>query len=93
MYLASAYPNSALSVLALMLLAFVMAGCLALWLGLVFLADRKSTEQEAREADSYLAVVAQPPATEDGQSGTGAGPADSWPGDSRPAGSQQGAAA
>jgi hypothetical protein len=71
MYFASAYPNSALSTLALMLLALVVAGSLGLWLGLVFLADRKSTAQAAREADSYLVVVAQPPAAEDGQSGTG----------------------
>jgi hypothetical protein len=71
MYLANAYPNSALSAAALMVLGFVMVGALALWLGLVFLADRKSTAKEARQADSYLAVVAQPPEAEDGHSEAG----------------------
>jgi hypothetical protein len=84
MYLASAYPNSVVSAGALILLSFVMAGCLALWLGLVFLADRKSTPKQAREADSYLAVVARPPAAEDGQSEAG---------NSRPSASEQRAVA
>jgi hypothetical protein len=49
MFVASAYPNSALSALSLMVIAFVMVGTLAIWLGLVFLADR---EPRRRTADS-----------------------------------------
>jgi hypothetical protein len=41
MYLASAYPNSALSALTMMIVGLVVAASLALWLGLVYLADRK----------------------------------------------------
>ena len=41
MYLASAYPNSALSALTMMVTGLVVAASLALWLGLVFLADRE----------------------------------------------------
>jgi hypothetical protein len=41
MYIASAYPNSALSALTMMVIGLVMAGSLAAWLGLVFLADRQ----------------------------------------------------
>jgi len=41
MYIASAYPNSALSALTMMVIGLVMAGALAAWLGLVFLADRQ----------------------------------------------------
>ena len=41
MYLASAYPNSALSALTMMAIGLVVAASLALWLGLVFLADRE----------------------------------------------------
>jgi hypothetical protein len=63
MNFASAYPNSAVSPLVMMAIGFVVVGALALWLGLVFLADRKSSEREAREADSYLVVVASPDQT------------------------------
>jgi len=45
MFLASAYPNSALSALTLMVIGFVMFAALAAWLGLVFLADRVPREQ------------------------------------------------
>ena len=41
MYIASAYPNSVLSALTMMVIGLVMAGSLAAWLGLVFLADRQ----------------------------------------------------
>jgi hypothetical protein len=41
MYIASAYPNSDLSALALVIVALVVAGSLAAWLGLVFLAARR----------------------------------------------------
>ena len=41
MYIASAYLNSALSALTMMVIGLVMAGALALCLGLVFLADRE----------------------------------------------------
>ena len=80
MFLASAYPNSALSAGQLTLIALVMAGVLALWLGLVFLADRKSREPDAQESGGYRAVVGEPHqadvvaqfgATEDDHSGNG----------------------
>ena len=41
MDIASAYPNSALTALTMMVIGLVMAGSLAAWLGLVFLADRQ----------------------------------------------------
>jgi hypothetical protein len=41
MYIASAYPNSALGAPTMVLIALVVAGSLAAWLGLVFLADRQ----------------------------------------------------
>ncbi len=41
MFFASAYPNSALSALTMMVIGLVVAGALALWLGLIFLADRE----------------------------------------------------
>ena len=41
MYLASAYPNSALSALTMMIIGLVVAASLAVWLGLVYLADRE----------------------------------------------------
>jgi hypothetical protein len=41
MFLASAYPDSALSALTMMTIGLVVAASLALWLGLVFLADRE----------------------------------------------------
>jgi hypothetical protein len=41
MYLASAYPNSALSALTMMVIGLIVAASLAVWLGLVFLADRE----------------------------------------------------
>jgi hypothetical protein len=45
MVIASAYPNSALSGLTMVVIALVMAGSLAAWLGLVFLADaHRATE-------------------------------------------------
>jgi hypothetical protein len=52
-YIASAYPNSALSALTMMVIGLVMAGSLAAWLGLVFLADRqprKGTDGLSRES-------------------------------------------
>jgi hypothetical protein len=57
MYLASAYPNSALSAGLVTVIALVTAGTLAVWLGLVFLADRSSREKGAPQADSHLAVA------------------------------------
>jgi hypothetical protein len=47
MYIASAYPNSALSALTMMVIGLVMAGSLAAWLGLVFLADRQPHAKSA----------------------------------------------
>jgi hypothetical protein len=48
MFIASAYPNSALSALTMMVIGLVVAGALALWLGLVFLADREPRKPKRR---------------------------------------------
>jgi hypothetical protein len=45
--IASAYPNSALSPLTMTVIALVVAGTLAVWLGLVFLADREPRKPTA----------------------------------------------
>lgn len=50
MFLASAYPNTALSALTLMVIGFVVAASLAAWLGLVFLADRAPRERRVTVA-------------------------------------------
>ncbi len=76
MYFASAYPNSALSAGALTAIALVAAVSLALWLVLVFLAERNN-QKKARQAHSHLAAVAQSDeATEDQTSEAGTAPAD-----------------
>jgi hypothetical protein len=67
MYLASAYPNSALSAGALTVLALVMALSLALWLILVFRAD-KDTARDAQGAKRRLDVAALTKTAEDKQS-------------------------
>jgi hypothetical protein len=77
MYLASAYPNSALSAGLMTIIALVMAGALAIWLGLVFLADRTSRRDATPQAGSDLAVVTHPDgAAEDDQNGACPAPAD-----------------
>jgi len=51
--IASAYPNSALSALSMMVIGLVMAGALAACIGLVFLADRQPqtpTAESSRES-------------------------------------------
>jgi hypothetical protein len=71
MVLASAYPESAISVLAMMAIAFVMAACLALWIGMVFIADRSPRKSKAHQKllHGYTTVVAAPGKTaEDGHS-------------------------
>lgn len=50
MYLASAYPNSALSLGSMMAIAFVAVATLACWLILVFVAAREPGEQRGRQA-------------------------------------------
>jgi hypothetical protein len=59
-FLASAYPNSALSALTMMVIGFVVAGALALWLALVFLAGRKPIGQRERQSHGYIVTVASP---------------------------------
>ena len=78
MFLASAYPNSALSAGQLTLIALVMAGVLALWLGLVFLADRNTQRDIARRAGGHLAVMTQLDAAAQDEH-SGAGPAEAGP--------------
>jgi len=76
MYIASAYPNSALSAGALAAIALVSACSLAIWLILVFLAER-SSGKDTRQPDTRAATLARPrkPA-EDEHSETGPTPAD-----------------
>lgn len=75
MSFASAYPDSALSAGLLVLIALVMVGALAIWLGLVFLADRGPRMDSGRAA-TRLPVMAQPDkAAEDEHSGAGPAPA------------------
>jgi hypothetical protein len=58
MNLASAYPNSDLSVLSMTVIAVVMVCTLAAWLGLVFLADRQPRGQRT-QAGQVKAEAAQ----------------------------------
>jgi hypothetical protein len=75
MYFASAYPDSALSAGMLVLIALVVLATLALWLGLVFLADRPPKKDSGQPA-SRLPAMAQPDeAAEDEHSGAGPAPA------------------
>jgi hypothetical protein len=60
MDLASAYPNSAISAGAMLAIALVTAGSLAIWLVMVFLADRKTTDVSARRAPQPVAAAAGP---------------------------------
>ena len=59
-------------------IALVMAGTLVIWLGLVFLADKRGSKKEnAQVAGSHFAVVAQPDeAAEDEHSEAGHARAD-----------------
>jgi hypothetical protein len=76
MYFASAYPNSALSAGLMTVIALVMASTLAIWLGLVFLADRSSRKMGAPQADRHLAVAVRPDeAAEEEQDEAGPAPA------------------
>ena len=50
MYLASAYPNSALSALTMMVIGLVVMASLAAWLGLVFLADHSPRQARGNAA-------------------------------------------
>jgi len=54
MDLASAYPNSDISALSMTLIAVVMAGTLAAWLILVFLADRQPRRQRAQAGQAGI---------------------------------------
>ncbi|HET9079733.1 MAG TPA: hypothetical protein VFO01_04355 [Trebonia sp.] len=76
MYLASAYPNSAISAGAMMAIAFVMVSVLAFWLIMVYVADRQGGKPAARQADSRLTPVAgQEEVAEDEHSEAGSAPA------------------
>jgi hypothetical protein len=58
MNLASAYPNSDLSALAMTVMAVVMTCTLAVWLILVFLADRQPRRRaEAGQAEADTAAA------------------------------------
>ena len=64
MDIASAYPNSALPAWELVMLAVVMAASLALWLILVFRAE-KSSARGTGQAKGHLAVAAPDGTAED----------------------------
>jgi hypothetical protein len=66
MYLASAYPNSELTALTMMVIGFVVAASLAAWLGLVFLADR---DPRGRRSRAGQAGEPQQPGTTDNEDG------------------------
>ena len=70
MYIASAYPNSALPAWELAALALVVAVSLALWLILVFRAETSSA-RGTRQAKRHLNVAAPDVPAEDRHSGTG----------------------
>jgi hypothetical protein len=57
MDLASAYPNSAISTGAMLAIALVAVGGLAIWLVLVFLADRETANLSARRAQRPVAAA------------------------------------
>jgi len=65
MFLASAYPNSALSALTMMVIGLVMFAALAAWLGLVFLADRAPRERRTTVARLGGRGALEGPATAD----------------------------
>jgi len=46
MNLATAYPNSAISTGAMLVIALVMVGCLAFWLVSVYLADTRRSSRK-----------------------------------------------
>jgi hypothetical protein len=64
MDIASAYPNSALPAWELVILAVVVAGSLALWLIVVFRAD-KSSARERGQAAGHLGVAVPDETAED----------------------------
>jgi hypothetical protein len=62
MFLASAYPSSAISAVSMMAIAFVMFACLAIWIGMVFIADREPRKKDGKkQSHGYTAVVAVSP--------------------------------
>lgn len=69
MFLASAYPDSAISATGMTVIALVMAGCLAFWIGMVYIADRQPREKVTQPARGQAALVTAPGKTaEDGLS-------------------------
>ena len=60
MFLASAYPSSAISALGMMAIAFVMAAALAIWIGMVFIADRQPRKKDQKQLHGYTTMVAAP---------------------------------
>ena len=60
MDLATAYPNSAISTGAMLAIALVAVSTLAIWLVLVFLADRKTSRVSVRRAQQPVAAAAGP---------------------------------
>jgi hypothetical protein len=63
--LASAYPDSTISAPMMLLVALVAAGSLAVWLIMVFRADRGSGQPGATRATDRAAVATPPQRAED----------------------------
>ncbi len=77
MYLASAYPGDAISAPMMAALVIAVAGGLAAWLVLVFLADSRSGNEDARQAATPTPVrPALDRAAEDEHSEAGHAPLD-----------------
>ena len=77
MYLASAYPDSAISAGKMTLIAVVMVASLVAWLIPVFLADRQGSRKKTRQANVPTPVpTALDPAAEDEHSKAGHAPVD-----------------
>lgn len=72
MYLASAYPDSAISAGAMTAIAVVMVAVLFFWLIMVYVADRQGAKENARKADGHITPVAgkDEVADEQGEGGT-----------------------
>lgn len=75
MYLANAYPNSALSAGALTAIALVIVAVLAFWLIMVYVADRPGREKNVRENQSTQPVAELDEATQDRHSEASPAPA------------------
>jgi hypothetical protein len=67
-YLASAYPDSAIPLWQMLAVAVAALGALAIWISLVFLADKASSKKEsARRPGNFAELARQDRAADDQQ--------------------------